>query len=88
MITPIWISDLNLALMSFFSLQQPYKSSMEWIQEVPVIEVDGNVAICDGDDAPGLGHPREFIQLNKSRTGEPETCKYCGLRYAQKKHHH
>lgn len=27
------------------------------------------------------GHPREFIQLNKAN-GQPEGCKYCGLRYA------
>jgi uncharacterized Zn-finger protein len=65
----------------------PYKTALEYIEEVPVIEVDGNVAICDGDDADGLGHPREYIQLNKVKVGEPAVCKYCSLKYVMKQHH-
>jgi len=65
------------------------KTAQEFIAEVPIIEVDGNVAICDGGDG-ALGHPREYIQLNKSKQNTPETCKYCGLRYRKKAdaHHH
>lgn len=55
---------------------------MDLINRVAPIEVDGDIAICDGTDDPrsGLGHPREYIQLKK-RSNTPETCKYCGLRY-------
>lgn len=60
------------------------KSPMEMVEEVPVIEVDGLIAVCDGGTDPALGHPREFIQLNKVDVTQPETCKYCGLRYVQK----
>jgi NADH dehydrogenase (ubiquinone) Fe-S protein 6 len=59
---------------------------MEYIAEVPIIEVDGETAICDGGDTFG-GHPRVYLPLHKSN-GQPETCKYCGLRYKMKKHHH
>lgn len=65
---------------------QQNKTSMEYIAEVPVIDVDGVTAICDGGDTFG-GHPRVFMQLNNSQ-GKPATCKYCGLRYQMKKHHH
>lgn len=34
------------------------------------------------------GHPIEFIQLNKREGDVPATCKYCGLRYQRKPHHH
>jgi hypothetical protein len=87
------------------------------IKQVPVIEVDGDLAMCSGGGtfaaascgkarnlvclfhvtnislflgyagAGALGHPLEYIKLAKSRD-EPETCKYCGLRYQSKPHHH
>jgi uncharacterized Zn-finger protein len=43
---------------------------------VPVIEVDGHVAICDGGGG-ALGHPVEYIQLD-TISKEPAVCKYCG----------
>ena len=55
------------------------------INEVPVIEVDGPVALCDGGGG-SLGHPIEFIQLNSKTPDIPAVCKYCGLRYIMKKH--
>lgn len=62
------------------------KTPMQYISEVPVIEVDGDYAICDGGD-PFAGHPTMYIQLNLAKPGVPQTCKYCGLRFS-KKHHH
>eukprot|EP00823_Brevimastigomonas_motovehiculus_P003129 TRINITY_DN186_c0_g1_i2.p1 TRINITY_DN186_c0_g1~~TRINITY_DN186_c0_g1_i2.p1 ORF type:complete len:159 (+),score=37.07 TRINITY_DN186_c0_g1_i2:60-536(+) len=62
------------------------KTPMELIAEVPVIEVDAAVAVCDGGHAQ-LGHPVEFIQLNTADPEVPQTCKYCGLRYIMKKGH-
>ncbi|KAD4584249.1 hypothetical protein E3N88_21850 [Mikania micrantha] len=57
---------------------------MELISEVPPIKVEGRIAACEGDTNPALGHPIEFICLDKS---EPAVCKYCGLRYVQDHHH-
>ncbi|ETV69362.1 hypothetical protein H257_14968 [Aphanomyces astaci] len=56
------------------------------IAQVPVVEVDSDVAVCDGGGG-ALGHPVEYIALNIV-SDKPQTCKYCGLRYKQKHHHH
>eukprot|EP00949_MAST-11_sp_MAST-11-sp1_P000572 g572.t1 len=50
------------------------------ISEVPVIEVAARTAVCDGGGG-ALGHPVEFIQLDRVQEGTPETCPYCGLRF-------
>ena len=34
-----------------------------------------------------MGHPVEYIQLNKVNPKEPSTCLYCGLRFVRKAHH-
>ncbi|XP_042057677.1 NADH dehydrogenase [ubiquinone] iron-sulfur protein 6, mitochondrial-like [Salvia splendens] len=60
------------------------KSPMELINEVPPIKVEDRIAVCEGDSNPALGHPVEFICLDKD---EPVVCKYCGLRYVQDHHH-
>mmetsp|Transcript_7456 Transcript_7456/g.6687 ORF Transcript_7456/g.6687 Transcript_7456/m.6687 type:complete len:122 (-) Transcript_7456:26-391(-) len=57
----------------------------ELISKVPVIEVDGHVAVCDGGGG-ALGHPIEYIQLN-TIADQPQPCKYCGLRYVAKHSH-
>ena len=49
------------------------------IAAVPVIEVKGKTAVCDGGGG-ALGHPIEYIQLDTVR-GTPGVCKYCGLRF-------
>ena len=58
------------------------------INKVPVIEVSGHVAVCDGGGG-ALGHPVEYIQLD-TVSQEPAICKYCGLRFKMKAggHHH
>ncbi len=40
--------------------------------------------VCVSGDTR-LGHPVEYIQLNKVRD-EPAVCKYCGLRFRQAHH--
>ncbi|OQS06219.1 hypothetical protein THRCLA_20420 [Thraustotheca clavata] len=55
------------------------------IAQVPVIEVDGDTAVCDGGGG-ALGHPLEYIALDIV-SKEPQVCKYCGLRF-KKSHHH
>ena len=65
----------------------PHRSNAEeLIAGVPVIVVQADVAVCDGGGGV-LGHPVEYIQLNKKKD-EPETCKYCGLRYQKDPHYH
>ena len=59
-------------------------NAQEKISHVPVIEVDGHVAVCDGGSG-ALGHPVEYIQLD-TVSNEPQICKYCGLRYKMKPH--
>ena len=51
------------------------------------IVVDGYVAVCDGGGG-ALGHPIEFIQLNRVNEKTPEICTYCGLRFVMGNAHH
>eukprot|EP01117_Protostelium_nocturnum_P000719 TRINITY_DN1086_c0_g1_i3.p1 TRINITY_DN1086_c0_g1~~TRINITY_DN1086_c0_g1_i3.p1 ORF type:complete len:178 (+),score=46.49 TRINITY_DN1086_c0_g1_i3:87-620(+) len=64
------------------------RDPMKLISEVPVIEVAGRKAICDGGHG-ALGHPRVFINLDN---GKPNVCGYCGIRFQKKEgdhgHHH
>ena len=60
-------------------------NALELVSKQPVIEVDGEMAICDGGGG-SLGHPVEYISLQ--RPGVIETCKYCALKYKSKVHDH
>jgi|TARA_B110000208_G_C11418218_1_gene302403 NADH dehydrogenase (ubiquinone) Fe-S protein 6 len=55
-------------------------NAAELIEQVPVIDVHGSVAVCDGGGG-ALGHPLEFIQLNMVTEGTINECKYCSLRF-------
>ncbi|CAM9875524.1 unnamed protein product [Ectocarpus sp. 8 AP-2014] len=54
------------------------------IAKVPVVMVDGPVALCDGGGG-ALGHPLDYIQLG-SPDGGPRACQYCGTMYQMKTH--
>jgi NADH dehydrogenase (ubiquinone) Fe-S protein 6 len=54
------------------------------VNQVPVIEVNGHTAVCDGGSG-ALGHPIEYIQLD-TVSDKPAVCKYCGLRFKMKHH--
>ncbi|CAM9563587.1 unnamed protein product [Discosporangium mesarthrocarpum] len=56
----------------------------ERIAQLPVVEVDGEVALCTGGGG-ALGHPLEYIKLLKT-DNEPVECRYCGIRYKMKEH--
>ena len=76
------------ALISFsFSLQYALgkhrSNALELVHRIPVIEVEGEMAVCDGGGG-AMGHPVEYISL--AVPGEVVYCKYCALRYTQKKH--
>jgi len=55
------------------------------MEKVPVIEVDGERATCDGGGG-ALGHPLEYISLQ--RPGQVKACIYCGLKYKKKEGSH
>ena len=60
-------------------------NALELIEKQPVIEVEGDMAVCDGGGGV-LGHPLEYIKIG-SNGGKPVSCIYCGLKYQQKGGH-
>lgn len=68
-----------------YKLGKHRSNGLELIQKVPPIEVEGDIAVCDGGGG-ALGHPLEYIKVG-SRGGEPVSCIYCGLRYKEKDAH-
>ena len=62
----------------------------ELINTLPIVEVDGDTARCTGVNELGLGHPVQYIQLNRRNEHTPATCKWCGLRFKKiaDSHHH
>ena len=55
----------------------------ELINALPIIEHKGNVVRCMGVQELGLGHPVQYIQLDKRHENTPAVCKWCGLRYVK-----
>lgn len=66
-----------------YKLGKHRSNAIDLVHKVPIIEVDGEMAVCDGGGG-ALGHPIEYISLQ--RPGSVNYCKYCALRYTQKKH--
>ena len=60
----------------------------ELINDLPIIEVRGSVARCTRVNELGLGHPVQYIQLDKRHKYSPMTCKWCGLRYKMAADYH
>eukprot|EP00188_Purpureofilum_apyrenoidigerum_P001249 Plantae.Rhodophyta-Purpureofilum_apyrenoidigerum.ctg16703.p1 GENE.Plantae.Rhodophyta-Purpureofilum_apyrenoidigerum.ctg16703~~Plantae.Rhodophyta-Purpureofilum_apyrenoidigerum.ctg16703.p1 ORF type:complete len:121 (+),score=11.94 Plantae.Rhodophyta-Purpureofilum_apyrenoidigerum.ctg16703:105-467(+) len=61
-----------------------HSDAMDLLEETAPIEVQGNMATCDGGGGP-LGHPIEYIRLDNPY---PSVCKYCGLKFIGKKGSH
>jgi NADH dehydrogenase (ubiquinone) Fe-S protein 6 len=53
---------------------------MDMVQSADVIKVPGPVATCDGGGGP-LGHPIEYIQIDRADAQFPAVCKYCGNKF-------
>uniref|UniRef100_A0A7S0AI12 Zinc finger CHCC-type domain-containing protein n=1 Tax=Minutocellus polymorphus TaxID=265543 RepID=A0A7S0AI12_9STRA len=60
-------------------------NALELIEQQAVIEVEGDMAVCDGGGG-ALGHPLEYIKIG-SNGGKPVACIYCGLKFKQKGAH-
>jgi NADH dehydrogenase (ubiquinone) Fe-S protein 6 len=93
---PLHLTSCLLLLVQQYKLGKHRSNALELVQKKPVIEVEGNMAVCDGGGG-ALGHPLEYIKLGKradyssdwnEEDGVP--CIYCGLRYRSKGggHHH
>eukprot|EP01083_Nonionella_stella_P133367 405456_1 len=78
-----------------YTLGKHRSNALELLEKQPVIEVDGDIAVCDGGGG-ALGHPLEYIKLGdradydqghagvkSMEDGVP--CIYCGLRYRKRK---
>ena len=72
------------------SMKTHKTNAEELINALPVVEVDGDTARCTGVNELGLGHPVQYIQLNRRYEHTPATCKWCGLRFKKRAdgHHH
>ena len=64
----------------------------ELINEMPIVKVRGSVVRCTGVQGMGLGHPVQYLQLDKRHKHTPVTCPWCGMRYMKvdghDDHHH
>lgn len=60
------------------------KWSIDLIQAVPPIAVEGRVAVCEGGPSEALGHPKIYINLDQPGN---HSCSYCGLRFVKKSDH-
>jgi len=69
---------------SEFKMGKHRSNALDLIKKNPVIEVEGERAICDGGGGP-LGHPLEYISLQRPHV--VVGCKYCGLQFASKSWH-
>uniref|UniRef100_A0A7S1BJP3 Zinc finger CHCC-type domain-containing protein n=1 Tax=Corethron hystrix TaxID=216773 RepID=A0A7S1BJP3_9STRA len=67
-----------------YALGKHRSNALDLISKIPIIEVDGSVAVCDGGGG-ALGHPAEYITLAHGQIG---VCKYCGLKFKSKGGHH
>ena len=58
---------------------------MGLVAKQAVIEVEGDMAVCDGGGG-ALGHPLEYLKLGSQADGGDGIvpCIYCGLRYKKK----
>ena len=75
----------------FQASNKTHKSNAEeLINALPIVEVDGDTARCTGVNELGLGHPVQYIQVNRRYEHTPATCKWCGLRFRKREgdHHH
>lgn len=91
--TPPYSRQLIPSVVCVFVARRPQKvprhrsDAQERIAALPPVEVKGTVAMCDGGGG-ATGHPIEWIQLDKREGRQPETCKYCGVRYIMAEGHH
>jgi len=70
------------------SVKSHKTNAEELVNDLPIVEVDGDTARCTGVNELGLGHPVQYIQLNRKQEGTPATCKWCGLRFKKNEHSH
>ncbi|KAL3800102.1 hypothetical protein ACHAWO_012318 [Cyclotella atomus] len=65
-----------------YKLGKHRSNALKLVNKVPPIEVEGDMAICDGAGG-ALGHPIEYIKVGY-HGGKPVSYIYCGLKFVQK----
>eukprot|EP00594_Rhizosolenia_setigera_P013948 CAMPEP_0178960616 /NCGR_PEP_ID=MMETSP0789-20121207/13073_1 /TAXON_ID=3005 /ORGANISM="Rhizosolenia setigera, Strain CCMP 1694" /LENGTH=118 /DNA_ID=CAMNT_0020644005 /DNA_START=149 /DNA_END=505 /DNA_ORIENTATION=- len=68
-----------------YKLGKHRSNALGLLEKQDVIEVEGNIAVCDGGGG-ALGHPLEYIKVG-GIGGKAVSCIYCGLKYKQKGAH-
>merc|ERR1712039_792660 len=68
---------------SEYALGKHRSNALGLISKEPVIEIEGEMAVCDGGGG-ALGHPVEYIKVVGM---EVAVCIYCGLRFRRKDGH-
>ena len=72
------------------SMKTHKTNAEELINALPVVEVDADTGRCTCVNELGLGHPVQYIEINRRHEHTPATCKWCGLRFKKRAggHHH
>lgn len=78
--------NLHSLLFDQYTLGKHRSNALGLLKEQPVIEVEGDMAVCDGGGG-ALGHPLEYIKVGNVN-GKAVPCIYCGLLYKKKEGHH
>ena len=68
-------------------LNRHRSNAEELMDDVPIVKVKGNVALCDGGGG-ALGHPIEYINLDTKNPLIPSACKYCGVLFMRDPAYH
>ena len=70
-----------------YELGKHRSNALELVEQQDVIEVDGEIAVCDGGGG-ALGHPLEYINLRTYEGNKTyKECIYCALKYRRKIFH-
>eukprot|EP01128_Nolandella_sp_AFSM9_P006050 TRINITY_DN3044_c0_g1_i1.p1 TRINITY_DN3044_c0_g1~~TRINITY_DN3044_c0_g1_i1.p1 ORF type:complete len:138 (+),score=30.84 TRINITY_DN3044_c0_g1_i1:37-450(+) len=66
----------------------PIRPASKYAEKVPIKVVDERVAMCDGNLGQGgsLGHPRVYINLDKTNPEQPAFCEYCSQPFVQRQY--
>ena len=66
------------------SMKTHKTNAEELINALPVVEVDGDTARCTGVNELRLGHPVQYIQINRRQEQSLAACKLCGLPFKER----
>ena len=71
-----WDDDKEESMDPQISKFSHKSNAQDLISQVPVIEVDNDIARCTGVSEFGFGHPVEYIALSTTNRSKPNVCKW------------